>query len=152
MRRNLSLLNYCGSQSKRSFSATKKFTGFCLKFVTNSLLCFGCSAARQHADGFFSFMHNNIYIMFILKCAYWRLAKELPCLCSTLATASLFLKFFFRFCHTIYLRLIVQPGAGDDRHRKHIRTTTRYSIQNRSKQPFFIHNIHKKQHLVSFPV
>ena len=108
-KRNPSLLNYCQYRRK----SPMVFHLFLTRIFTRC----------------FSFMHYNIHD--------WLANSSILKTCKTFAMSRIHhgnRVTFFGFPHFrlyIYLhapRLIVQPEAWDDRHKRHIRTTNRYSI------------------------
>ena len=141
---------FAGAKVNGLCSTIKKFTGFSHIFVTRSLLCFGCFAAGQHADGWISLTHCNIYNWLANAC----ILKT----CERIAMSVLyfgngvtffeFLRFSLAFYSQVS-RLIFQLEAWDDRGRRHTQTTNRSSIYSKSKQLFSI-TIYTKN-LVEFP-
>ena len=125
--------NFCNETwVKKIIVGTKKTAGFSLMFVMANLLCFGRFVVGWLANGWFFFAHYNIYNWR----ACLRLAAELPCLCLTLETVSLFQvssRAIVLFC--LYApQSIIQYSAWNDWHRRHISNSNSYSILGRGKQ------------------
>ena len=141
---------FAGAKVNALCSTIKKFTGFSHIFVTRSLLCFGCFAAGQHADGWISLTHCNIY--------NW-LANA--CILKTCERIAMSVLYFgnnvipFEF-HCFSLAFLFASVATDlstwgmgRQGRRHTQTTNRSSIYSKSKQLFSI-TIYTKN-LVEFP-
>ena len=99
----------------------------------HEVLCLGCLAAgQQPVDRCFLFMHCNIYNWLFNACMLN--ACELIALVYALLWQQChFLRVFSYLAVFFYLhvsQLIVQPSPSNDRHRRHIRTTNKYSIFN----------------------